>query len=312
LAQRLATDFSTDARFDNPRAVQLRLTGFDLDRLQELGRNVRDLYAQGSSNPERVAKLVDDAYLAQLAAAVTGGLGGKVGVAPRLFLRKLVGDILDRVDADAPLVPDVSDAVHGAEQLDTLPGPNAVDSTAVDVGDLRPSIGAAAPVGSPLSPAELQLMIDNGYHTSVFGDQIAPLYDRAGATLGGPNSDVWAMPAEDATKISSVSQAARETGMAKTVLDAYLNGADVYAVHFPVEPSALRRPTLSDSGGWPHFFEDPNNLGATYGHTAVNTGHGSYLLNETRETLVQGGRDVPSGSVLTRLQDGSWVVVRRY
>ena len=30
LAQRLATDFSTDARFDSPRAVQIRLSGFDL------------------------------------------------------------------------------------------------------------------------------------------------------------------------------------------------------------------------------------------------------------------------------------------
>lgn len=40
----------------------------------------------------------DDAYLAELARAVTGGLGGKVGIAPRVFLRKLVADILDRVD----------------------------------------------------------------------------------------------------------------------------------------------------------------------------------------------------------------------
>ena len=32
LAQRLATDFTTDARFDNPRAVQIRLPGFDHDR----------------------------------------------------------------------------------------------------------------------------------------------------------------------------------------------------------------------------------------------------------------------------------------
>jgi hypothetical protein len=29
---------------------------------------------------------------------VAGGLGGKVGVAPRLFLKKLVADVLDRVD----------------------------------------------------------------------------------------------------------------------------------------------------------------------------------------------------------------------
>ncbi|WOX21222.1 BREX system ATP-binding protein BrxD [Streptomyces solicathayae] len=98
LAQRLATDFTTDPRFDSPRAVQLRLAGFDLPGLGELGRNVRDLYAGAARNPERIAARVDDAYLGELAAAVTGGLGGKVGVAPRLFLRKLVADVLDRVD----------------------------------------------------------------------------------------------------------------------------------------------------------------------------------------------------------------------
>lgn len=64
----------------------------------ELGRNIRDLYAQQATHPERIAHAVDDAYIAQLATAVTGGLGGHVGVAPRLFLRKLVADILDRVD----------------------------------------------------------------------------------------------------------------------------------------------------------------------------------------------------------------------
>ena len=42
LAQRLATDFSTDARFDNPRAVQVRLPGFDRDALAALGGKVRD------------------------------------------------------------------------------------------------------------------------------------------------------------------------------------------------------------------------------------------------------------------------------
>ncbi|MFJ1709531.1 BREX system ATP-binding protein BrxD [Kitasatospora sp. NPDC088346] len=98
LAQRLATDFSTDPRFDSPRAVQLRLPGFDLARLGELGRNIRDLYAEQASQPERVRTVVDDEYIAQLATAVTGGLGGNVGVAPRLFLRKLVADVLDRVD----------------------------------------------------------------------------------------------------------------------------------------------------------------------------------------------------------------------
>ncbi|MCX4909557.1 BREX system ATP-binding protein BrxD [Streptomyces sp. NBC_00878] len=98
LAQRLATDFTTDPRFDNPRAVQLRLSGFTLDSLVSLGITIRDIYAEGASSPERVKAVVDEAYIADLAKAVGGALGGKAGVAPRLFLKKLVGDVLDRVD----------------------------------------------------------------------------------------------------------------------------------------------------------------------------------------------------------------------
>jgi hypothetical protein len=41
---------------------------------------------------------VDDGYLRELARAVTGRLGGQVGVAPRIYLKKLVADVLDRVD----------------------------------------------------------------------------------------------------------------------------------------------------------------------------------------------------------------------
>lgn len=98
LAQRLATDFTTDARFDNPRAVQIRLPGFSQESLREVGAKVRDLYANGSTSGERIRARVDNRYVADLAAAVAGSLGGKVGVAPRVFLKKLVGDVLDRVD----------------------------------------------------------------------------------------------------------------------------------------------------------------------------------------------------------------------
>lgn len=96
LAQRLATDFATDARFDNPRAVQVRLPGFDQTSLAELGRRVRDLYAVDAA--PRVAGVVDDAYIDELGQALTGELGGRVGIAPRLYLKKLVADVLDRVD----------------------------------------------------------------------------------------------------------------------------------------------------------------------------------------------------------------------
>lgn len=98
LAQRLHVDFTTDRRFDNPRAVQIRLAAFDQGSLLEVGRRVRDLYALGRANEPRLRRHVDDAYVEQLARAVAGGLGGKVGVAPRLFLKKLVADVLDRVD----------------------------------------------------------------------------------------------------------------------------------------------------------------------------------------------------------------------
>ncbi|MFJ7997844.1 BREX system ATP-binding protein BrxD [Streptomyces sp. NPDC096310] len=98
LAQRLSTDFTTDPRFDNPRAVQLRLPGFTLDSLTGLGLTIRDLYAAGAQDSVRVRKAADDAYVAELAKAVGGALGGRVGVAPRLFLKKLVSDVLDRID----------------------------------------------------------------------------------------------------------------------------------------------------------------------------------------------------------------------
>lgn len=98
LAQRLATDFTTDPRFDNPRAVQVRLPGFTESSLIRLGGAIRDLYCEGAEAPTRIRQLADDAYVTDLARAVSGALGGKVGVAPRLFLKKLVGDVLDRID----------------------------------------------------------------------------------------------------------------------------------------------------------------------------------------------------------------------
>lgn len=136
LAQRLATDFSTDAKFDSPRAVQLRLPGFDLDRLVELGRKTRDLYIGLARNPERVRAVVDDDYLATFARALTGELGGKVGVAPRVFLRKLVADVLDRVDDFAEFDPrrdyalTVTDNELTAEERNAAARPSRAEDTA--------------------------------------------------------------------------------------------------------------------------------------------------------------------------------------
>ena len=98
LAQRLHVEFGPEDRFDNPRAVQVRLRNLDVHGLVEVGRKVRDLFADGSPAEDRIRSLVDDDYLELLAKAMIGKLGGKVGLAPRLFLKKLVGDVLDRTE----------------------------------------------------------------------------------------------------------------------------------------------------------------------------------------------------------------------
>jgi len=105
LAQRLDVDFASEARFDNQRAVQIRLRGFDLDSLTEVGRKIRDIFAESSANAQKVRAVADDTYIHDLASAVTGNLGGRVGIAPRIFLKKLVGDVLDRIDQHATFDP---------------------------------------------------------------------------------------------------------------------------------------------------------------------------------------------------------------
>jgi len=105
LAQRLHTDFTTEARFDNPRAPQIRLQAFDQSLLIAVGRKVRNLFAEGSSAHGRVMAQADDALLEALAKGVAGRFGGKVGIAPRIFLKKLVADLLDRIELFADFNP---------------------------------------------------------------------------------------------------------------------------------------------------------------------------------------------------------------
>jgi hypothetical protein len=95
LYQRVQVSFSEDPRFDNLRAPQVRLLPFTEERLLTVGRRVRDLYP--AKNADRVEARVDDSFLSALVSQVTAGFGGKVAIAPRLFLRELI-DVMDRVD----------------------------------------------------------------------------------------------------------------------------------------------------------------------------------------------------------------------
>lgn len=102
LAQRLHTEFGVEPRFDSSRAVQVRLLPFDLNRMLEVGQRVRALYP--SEAPGRIESLVDDGVIEELARGVTGRLGGKVGIAPRIFLKRLV-DVMDRVEEHPDFEP---------------------------------------------------------------------------------------------------------------------------------------------------------------------------------------------------------------
>ena len=135
LAQRLHTDFDPEGRFDNPRAPQIRLLPFNNQSLLEVGRKVRDIFAAGSPRQARVLTIVDDGLIATLAGGICGGLGGKVGLAPRLFLKKLVADVLDRVEQFEDFDPrqhykpvidglelnDAERAALGAASVDDIP-----------------------------------------------------------------------------------------------------------------------------------------------------------------------------------------------
>ena len=59
---------------------------------------MREIFIAPGPAGDRVAAVVDDGYIDLLADRVTGQLGGRVGVAPRIFLKKLVVDVLDRVE----------------------------------------------------------------------------------------------------------------------------------------------------------------------------------------------------------------------
>lgn len=92
LHDRLKVEFS-DQVVDNLRQPQIRLRAFDRERLETVARRVRDVYPSA----KKLSKKVNDKVIDDLADAMTAGFGGRIGVIPRLFLRRFV-DLLDRAD----------------------------------------------------------------------------------------------------------------------------------------------------------------------------------------------------------------------
>jgi hypothetical protein len=115
------------------------------------------------------------------------------------------------------------------------------------------------------------------------------------------------MPLEDSVNISSVADAARESGHAPSIIRAYTTSGKGYGVSFPTSGLKTRVPTAADAGGFPHFFGG--------GKTAVRTvdPQGGFLINSTRELVIPGGSHMSSGSVLFEIgPNGSWIPLRRF
>jgi hypothetical protein len=117
--------------------VQIRLPAFDLERLWQVGCKVRDIFQQHARAPERIASRCGDDYVRVLAGAVAGKLGGKVGVAPRIFLKKLVADVLDRIDQFPDFDPRQHYALTIAETELTPVERQAMGATDVDEIELE-------------------------------------------------------------------------------------------------------------------------------------------------------------------------------
>ncbi len=146
----------------------------------------------------------------------------------------------------------------------------------------------------------------SSYGVSFFDNKVAGVLDEPGASLGRSGQQHFFMPIDDAVGIRNAADAARETGMAPSVVRAYISETPIYGISFPTNGLSIRVPTAADAGGWQHFLEG--------GRTAVFTGgnNGGYLLNSTREFVTPGGA-MPTGSVLFRLEpNGAWTPLRRY
>jgi hypothetical protein len=122
--------------FVNAKAVQIGLEPFSIEKMIEVGQKVRDLYP--SDAEDRIAARVTDAVIEKLARGVAGKLGGKIGIAPRIFLMRLV-DLIDYVDQHEAFDPEdyplVIQATQMTEEERTAAGiERTVDDIELDLG----------------------------------------------------------------------------------------------------------------------------------------------------------------------------------
>jgi hypothetical protein len=115
LHERISVNFVA-AQPDNLRQAQIRLNPFESSRLVSVANKVMELYP--ADHPERLRAKMDERFVQALVNKVTAGFGGRVEVAPRIFLREWV-HILDLVDQHPDYQPE-RDYQFQPEQLQGL------------------------------------------------------------------------------------------------------------------------------------------------------------------------------------------------
>ena len=132
--------------------------------------------------------------------------------------------------------------------------------------------------------------------------------DANGATppLGAPGRPFFMMPIEDSALINTPVSAAIESGFAPSAQRVWNNGGDLFGISVPLEGMSPRLPTAADAMGWPHFLEG--------GNTAVNVADTDwFLVNKTREFVIDGGAQTPKGTVIFRVGErGELIPLWRY
>lgn len=94
LHERISVQFRADQP-DNLRQPQMRLKPFQAERLMLVAQRIVELYP--ADHPQRLQQRLPESLLQQFVDKVTSGFGGRIDLAPRIFLRELV-HILDLID----------------------------------------------------------------------------------------------------------------------------------------------------------------------------------------------------------------------
>jgi hypothetical protein len=194
---------------------------------------------------------------------------------------------------------------------------DALAQLASGVRGRLPGGGGSAPSTPVDLPASAPTRVSSDdWGVAFFGPDNLRFYATESPTLGTRTSPFFHMTADDAARLRTPDDILRETGRAPSVEREVLNpSADspqIYGISFPRDDLGPRAPMPEDAGGWPHYLEG--------GHTAIRMddapgrpGTGGFLVNETREYVLDGGPRVPDGSVLFQVMpDGSWRPVRRF